>query len=87
MPVVLIGHEDGQVTKAIVPGEDTAQEQFLAITHDDDANRGVWVEHKRFSGTSKPAWIESDDASLAQRIANHYGCPAGRPMNEEEESV
>jgi hypothetical protein len=29
--------------------------------------------------TGVPAWVESDDAALAQAIAAHYGCPVGRP--------
>lgn len=82
MPVVLIGHEDGQITKATVHGAEanwTDQQQFFAIVHDDGANQGVWAKHKSLSGTDTPAWIESDDASLARRLAAHYDCPIGRP--------
>lgn len=83
MPVVLMGHEDGQVTKAVIPGSEdegwTDQQRFLAITHDDGANRGIWVHHKEQSGSVKPIWIESDDPEFARQIADHYGCPVGRP--------
>lgn len=83
MPVVLIGHEDGQITKAVLPDSDdpnwTDQQRFLAIMHDDGANQGVWANHKGHSGTHTPAWIESDDSTLARRLAAYYDCPIGRP--------
>lgn len=35
----------------------------------------LWRSH----GSDNPDWVESDDAELAQLVADHYGCPVGRP--------
>lgn len=35
-----------------------------------------WTTHH---GGDGPDWIESDDASLAELLADFYGCPVGRP--------
>jgi len=81
MPLVFLGHEDGQVTTAHVPDADswTDDERFRAVTADSAIERGVWAHHKEHSGSSRPAWIESSDPEFAEKLARHFDCPVGRP--------
>ncbi|MGH8570989.1 MAG: hypothetical protein ACREX8_00230 [Gammaproteobacteria bacterium] len=77
MPVVRMGHDDGRITRAVVPDEYTPRERFLAVTHDEGANRGVWVSH---SDQRAPVWVDSDDPGLADELAEFYFCPIGAPQ-------
>jgi hypothetical protein len=86
MPVVRIGHSDGQVTAADIPdGESwTDTQRLLAVTHDDGANEGIWSIHKRLSGSETPAWVASNDPEFEERLARHFGCAQGEPSPETE---
>jgi hypothetical protein len=41
---------------------------------------GVQATHS----AENPAWVESTDPEFAQKIADYYGCPVGRPDNWEQ---
>lgn len=62
------------VTTFTIPDEVyTSAEIMRTLTHAD----GSWDAH---SSTS-PAWVESNDADLAQSLGYFYGCPVGRPAD------
>lgn len=68
-----------RVTTATIPDGYSLPEAVLAITADSTQgaqNDGVWRSH---SANPAPAWIEATDRALAQALADHYGCPIGRP--------
>lgn len=66
-----------QILELSIPdGVYTDAEQMRNIIHQD----GLWVAHSDAPG---PSWVESDDPELAEALANHYGCPIGRPDTEE----
>jgi hypothetical protein len=78
MPVVLLGNhaaldpdgnvvEGEQVTSIHIPEEDTHQERFRTITHED----GLW---KRIAAQDA-AWVASDDERLARVLSAHFDCP------------
>lgn len=54
-------------------------------THDmtraamDDITRSNGVVANHFADGTGPVWVESDSPLLAASIAEHYGCPVGRP--------
>lgn len=58
------------VTVAVLPDEPPPN--LLDITDPG----GIWATH---STDPRPAWIEADNAEFAQRLAEHYGSPIGRP--------
>lgn len=89
MTVVLLGHEDGQITTiptlpdaGDLPMGWTEEERMRVITDRGAAGSGIWDTHKVHSGTDRPAWVESDDYELAEKLAKHFGCPVGRPAEE-----
>lgn len=55
------------------------QEAFVSITH---PGAGTWVNHA--VAGSKPSWVWSDNDEFAQMLAEHYGCPVGRPDDVED---
>jgi hypothetical protein len=67
----------GQSTCIITLPEDddgwTHEERVRTVTHTD----GHWAAHS----SAPPAWVESDDADLAETFAEHFGCPIGRPTD------
>lgn len=87
MPTVYLGNPaaldrgkpmDGQrVTTAVIPEDYTAAEALAVVTHAD----GVWANH---SSAGAPLWVESSDEELANALSKHYGCPIGRPDQEED---
>lgn len=61
-----------RVTTYAPPDEWPLAEQFATLT----ARNGAWEHHS----ADPPAWVECDDRpTLAALIADHYGCPVGRP--------
>lgn len=78
MPIVLLGNhaaldhkgnvvEGQQVTLINIPEQDTHQEGFRTITHED----GLW----RRIAAEDAAWVASDSERMAQALAAHFGCP------------
>lgn len=67
-PAPLAGN---RVTYVGVPGHNSLLDAFVTIT----AGTGVWANQS----FAPPAWVESDSPALAQMLAEHYGCPIGRP--------
>lgn len=65
-----------QVTTVAIPDSYTLDEKVRTVTHAD----GVWGAHSNDPG---PAWVECDDEDLLGALAQHYGCPIGRPDTEE----
>lgn len=73
---ILMGN---RVTTAQIPDEYSLSEQLLALVADSTQGAqhdGVWRSH---SAAPVPAWVETTDATLTAAIAEHYGCPVGRP--------
>lgn len=65
-----------QITTANIPDSDPLASKLRTITHGDQHTAGIWPTH---STAPAPSWVESDDPELAAAIAEHYGCPVGRP--------
>jgi hypothetical protein len=66
-----------QVTVAHIPDSYTLTEQVQTVAHDSGGPLlGLWRVH---STAAAPAWVESDSPELARALADHYGCPIGRP--------
>ena len=65
-----------QVTTVSIPDSYSLPEKIRTITHAD----GVWAAHSEAPG---PMWVESDDADLLGALSEFYGCPIGRPDEEE----
>jgi hypothetical protein len=64
---------EGKRVTTIYANEPSLQEQMRTITHAD----GIWPQHSR-----QPAvWVESNDEGLEAALAEHFGCPIGRPDN------
>ena len=70
------GLDRPSVTLAILPGNDSADEQFGNITNAD----GIWGRHSK---DPAPAWVEASNPEFAARLADHYSCPIGRPADWE----
>lgn len=70
---------ENRVTTVAIPDSDTLDEAFRTVTDRD----GVWANH---SHADAPAWVESDDADFADRLAAHYGISVGRPDEWEDET-
>lgn len=66
------------VTRIVIPDSRSLDEALRDVVHEDTHHYGLWVEHS----AGNPSWVESDHAELAEAIANHYGCPVGRPADE-----
>ncbi len=85
MPTVRLGNRSpldskGQpapgplVTTVVFPADEDLPTRMRTLTHDD----GLWRCH-----SSAPAsWVETNDAELAEAIAQHFNCPIGRPSGE-----
>lgn len=67
-----------RVTYVDFADEKTLGEAFVAITDP----RGVWGAHT--DGGVTPTYVWSDNASLQALLAEHFGCPAGRPADLEQ---
>ena len=78
MPVVLLGNPDPvgvagkSITTANIPDSYTMSERLRTLFHAD----GLWPQH---STSFRPAWVECDDAAMAEAVSEHVGCPIGRP--------
>lgn len=63
-----------RVTTVVIQDEDTLQQRMRTITHAD----GIWPHHSR----QPAAWVECDqDEELVAALAQHFGCPIGRPLD------
>lgn len=60
-----------RITTFKMGGETNLQERMRTITHAD----GIWPHHS----FEPAAWVESNDDELASALAEHFGCPIGRP--------
>jgi hypothetical protein len=60
-----------RITQVGIPDGTTFSEGLRDITHED----GVWVRHS----SKPPAWVVADNKLFAEVLAEHYGCPVGRP--------
>lgn len=71
------GLPGSRVTTIVIPGGYSLIEAVSAVTAQD----GAWNHHSSGDdpGDSQPDWVESDSDSLAQLLAEHFGCPIGRP--------
>jgi hypothetical protein len=65
-----IGVDHPSITLVVLPDEPPPN--LLDITDPG----GIWANQ---SHDPRPAWIEADNAEFAQRLAEHYGSPIGRP--------
>lgn len=63
------------VTRVHIPESRSLSEAIRDIVHEDDHHFGLWQVHS----AGNPSWVESDNEELAQALADHYGCPVGRP--------
>jgi hypothetical protein len=59
------------ITRVVVPDSRSVNDALRDIAHAD----GLWRVHS----AGQPSWVESNDPDLAEAIAQHYGCPIGRP--------
>jgi hypothetical protein len=55
----------------------TLDEAVRTIVHAD----GHWPRHS----SKAAAWVESDNEELAKALADHFGCPVGRPSDWKDE--
>jgi hypothetical protein len=80
MSLVLLGNHAALHKGKVIDGEqitivhfpedtDTHQERMRTLTHEE---QGIWND---VSGHAAPRWVASDDETLANAIASHYGCP------------
>lgn len=63
------------ITKVSIPDGRSLSSALRDIVHSD----GLWQIHS----AGNPTWVESDTPELAEAIAQHFGCPIGRPANKE----
>lgn len=68
------------ITMVSVPECKSLDHMVRDIAHDDGSpNTGLWRQH---SGRDIPTWVACDDSpELEAALADHFGCPAGRPGN------
>jgi hypothetical protein len=66
------------VTVARVPPDRSLAEAVADVVDSGGPNTGFWPVH---SAAPAPSWVESDDPDLAAALADHFGCPVGRPSN------
>jgi hypothetical protein len=59
----------------------TLDEAVRDVVHHEPGFSGLWVLH---SAAPAPSWVESDNPDLEQALADHYGCPIGRPQESDE---
>lgn len=83
------GLPGSRVTTIVIPGGYSLIEAVSAVTAQD----GAWNHHSSGDdpSDSTPDWVESDSGPLEQLLAEHFGCPIGRPdgwqdVTETEES-
>jgi hypothetical protein len=69
-----------RATTIEIPDDTSTATAFLAITHP----AGVWAAHvHQVKGeTPAPAWVASDDPTLATLLASHYGGIEIRDLEE-----
>ena len=69
------------ITKVSIPECKSLEHMVCDVVHDDgSSNTGLWRQH---SALDAPAWVCCDDnPELETAIAEHFGCPAGRPGAE-----
>lgn len=66
-------------TEVTVPDGTRLGDAFAAIT----AGDGVWA-NQTLSADATPAWVASDNDSLATLLADHYGCEKRKPVPDGE---
>lgn len=69
--------DGNQITTVTIPDTAGPIEAFTNVTAPD----GVWANH---SQGDPPDWVESDDATLASLLSQHFGCRVGRPKGWKE---
>lgn len=93
MPLVYLGNpypifnghaveDNTAITMVHVPDCKSVDDAVRDIAHDDGSpNGGLWRSH---SARNIPSWVSCDEnPELESAIANHFGCPAGRPVATE----
>lgn len=61
-----------RITTVVIQDEDTLPQRVRTITHVD----GIWPQHS----PEPAAWVECpEDEELQATLAEHFGCPIGRP--------
>ncbi len=66
-------------TEVVLPEGTRLGEAFAVIT----ARDGVWANHTLGDDTA-PAWVASDNDTLATLLAEHYGCEKRDPVPDGE---
>ncbi len=68
------------ITMVAVPDSKSLEHAVRDIAHDDGTpNAGLWLSH---SAKAAPSWVSCDESpELEAAIAEHFGCPAGRPSD------
>lgn len=65
---------EGKRITTVVANEPTLHEQMRTLVHAD----GIWPQLSRQPAT----WVEcAQDKELEAALADHFGCPIGRPDN------
>jgi hypothetical protein len=80
----IIQKDDNAVTMVHIPAHKSLAEALRDITHDEGdphiggaGTGGAWKAH---SGARSPSWVECEAwPELEAALAEHFGCPAGRP--------
>lgn len=69
--------DGSRVTSVVIPDSYTLMEAVSTVVAQD----GAWNHHSQGDNVadSTPDWVESDSDGLAQLLAEHFGCPIGRP--------
>lgn len=69
--------DGNRITTVVIPDTYTLLEAVACVTAQD----GAWNHHSQGDDPldSIPDWVESDDTALASLLAQHFGCPVGRP--------
>lgn len=65
-----LSHLGQQITTVSPPSSLSVGEQVSAVAD-------VWRAHS----AAPPAWVEGDEVTLVEAVAQHFGCPVGCPDN------
>lgn len=69
--------DDHRVTYVHFPPGTTLSEAFTTLTH----SKGIWAAHAQADGDgyAKPTWVDGDNSSLVNLVAENYGAAVGAP--------
>lgn len=70
---LVVTHKTGERVMTVGFHRGTSVMEALRMVCD---ARGVWAAQS----WAPPAWVESTNEGLALVLADHYGCPIGRPQ-------